>query len=86
MNPCGPNATCLDTERSFNCTCNPGFSGDGLNCSSKFNIMSPNINSNTHNIKMRMNVMKILATQMLHVWTLKDPLSATVMMVSLELD
>ena len=26
------NATCTNTEELFNCSCNPGFSGDGHNC------------------------------------------------------
>ena len=29
---CDATATCTDTEGSFNCTCNPGFEGDGVNC------------------------------------------------------
>ena len=31
---CHQNASCTDTEGSFNCTCNPGFEGDGVNCTS----------------------------------------------------
>ena len=33
---CDEHATCTDTEGSFLCTCNTGFSGDGYNCSSEF--------------------------------------------------
>ena len=33
--PCGNNATCNNTEGSFNCSCIQGFEGDGLNCSGK---------------------------------------------------
>ena len=29
---CSMYAVCTDTEGSFNCTCNPGFEGDGVNC------------------------------------------------------
>ena len=29
---CDANAECTDTDGSFNCTCNPGFEGDGVNC------------------------------------------------------
>ena len=32
---CDANAECTDTDGSFNCTCNPGFEGDGVNCESK---------------------------------------------------
>ena len=32
---CNENATCTDTVGSFSCTCNPGYSGNGLNCTSK---------------------------------------------------
>ena len=36
--PCNSNANCTDNEGSFDCQCNAGFSGDGLNCTSKINI------------------------------------------------
>ena len=29
---CDSNAECMNTEGSFNCTCNPGYTGDGLLC------------------------------------------------------
>ena len=29
---CSEYATCSDTLGSYNCTCSPGFSGDGFNC------------------------------------------------------
>ena len=29
---CDPNATCTDTEGSYQCQCNSGFTGDGHNC------------------------------------------------------
>ena len=29
---CDDNATCTDTDGSFACTCNIGYSGDGLSC------------------------------------------------------
>ena len=34
-NNCDENAQCTDTPRSFNCTCNTGYEGNGLNCTSK---------------------------------------------------
>ena len=32
---CDENAQCIDTPGSFTCTCNTGYDGDGLNCTSK---------------------------------------------------
>ena len=29
---CHANATCKNTKGSFVCTCKPGYSGDGVNC------------------------------------------------------
>ena len=29
---CHADATCTDTDLSFNCTCNGGFAGDGTSC------------------------------------------------------
>ena len=34
---CSINANCTDTFGSFECTCNSGFEGDGVNCTSKSN-------------------------------------------------
>ena len=34
MRPCHINATCTDTLGSFICTCNNGFTGDGMICQS----------------------------------------------------
>ena len=36
---CNENATCSDTDGSFECTCTDGYSGDGFNCSGKSQIM-----------------------------------------------
>ena len=33
---CHPNASCTDTDGSYTCTCNPGFTGDGfVSCTSE---------------------------------------------------
>ena len=30
---CSDNANCINTKGSFNCSCKPGYSGNGYNCS-----------------------------------------------------
>ena len=31
-NNCGENAACSNTEGSFSCACNAGYTGDGVTC------------------------------------------------------
>ena len=39
--PCASNAVCTDSEGSFSCSCQPGYSGNGYqNCSSKCSDMT----------------------------------------------
>ena len=33
MHGCDSNATCTNTNGSFTCSCNDGYSGDGMTCS-----------------------------------------------------
>ena len=33
---CAANATCINTDGSYNCSCDSGYEGDGFTCSSKF--------------------------------------------------
>ena len=37
---CGSDAICNNTHGSFNCTCKPGYKGDGKNCTGNFIFMS----------------------------------------------
>ena len=36
---CHVYATCTDTPGSFECTCNSGFTGNGVNCESRRNVL-----------------------------------------------
>ena len=33
---CSSNAVCNNTKGSYNCTCKPGYEGDGNNCTGNF--------------------------------------------------
>jgi hypothetical protein len=33
---CDVNAECIDTVGSYECVCNQGYSGDGINCTSRW--------------------------------------------------
>ena len=36
MNKCHPNASCTNTQGSYNCSCNPNYIGNGLKCEGMF--------------------------------------------------
>ena len=36
MSKCHPNASCTNTQGSYNCSCNPTFIGDGFDCEGQF--------------------------------------------------
>ena len=38
-NNCDENAQCTNTEGSHTCTCNPGYTGDGVICASKWQLL-----------------------------------------------
>ena len=35
LNNCHENAQCINMEGSFTCSCSTGYTGDGINCTSK---------------------------------------------------
>ena len=35
LNPCDSNADCINTDGSYNCACQQGFTGDGITCKGK---------------------------------------------------
>ena len=41
MNDCHPNASCVNTQGSHNCSCNPTYFGNGSICEGKFVIFRP---------------------------------------------
>ena len=40
MNDCHLNASCVNTQGSYNCSCNPTYIGNGSICEGKFIILS----------------------------------------------
>ena len=44
-NLCHNNASCSNTEGSYNCTCIYSYIGDGINCTSKRTVLAPTFDS-----------------------------------------
>ena len=40
MDRCDRNATCVNNIGSYDCMCDPGYTGDGFNCTSKLLIIN----------------------------------------------
>ena len=36
---CDPDAFCTDTDGSFNCTCNSGYTGNGTSCTGEHKLV-----------------------------------------------
>lgn len=50
-NACSENADCTDLDGSFNCSCRPGFTGDGQTCSGNhYSLVSVTINKQKMNV------------------------------------
>ena len=43
LSPCPDYATCNDTEGSYTCTCDSGYSGDGFSCDGRLLHLSADI-------------------------------------------
>ena len=47
---CDGNASCTNTNGSYNCTCNFGFEGDGLNCTGMYGKIKLVLNLHIQNL------------------------------------
>ena len=70
---CHTNADCTDTVGSFQCTCSPGYSGDGIeNCTGQIPMTCTCIQCHdqiiqVHHIQnLRLVLLKLYALQLLH--------------------
>ena len=84
--PCDVNAMCQNTNGSFVCACNSGFSGNGFTCSSKLLFtVSPSLISLKF-MQISMSVMVLHVVWMPCVKILMVPLSVPVIQDSVEMD
>ena len=43
MKKCHPNASCINTQGSYNCSCNPTYTGSGFECKGTFGFLQPHL-------------------------------------------
>ena len=56
---CQDDATCINTHGGYNCTCNPGFGGDGFNCTGNFMIkQAAHLIEGSHELAFQENIPK----------------------------
>ena len=90
MDNCDSNAKCIDTEGSYNCSCNSGFFGNGTSgqCSGNHDDITIMLHENAENtLQTLTSVMKaVLAILMLPVTTRLVALSALATLATKEMD
>ena len=57
-NPCDSNANCTDTDGSYTCECEPGYTGNGTFCTGIHQAIKP----------VTFSFLKVTATVCLSVW------------------
>ena len=95
---CDGNASCTNIIGSYNCSCNFGFEGDGLNCTGVYTFIETYhvqtdiifyLHSFIHYLQYLMFVSILVlwtAMSMLTVWTLWEVMSVTVLQDTLEME
>lgn len=53
LHNCHADATCQDTDGSFNCECNKGFNGSGVECLSEITLVMKISHTITHDYHVR---------------------------------